>query len=78
MAFEVYEADFVKGVKKDDLKDTWNSLDDAKSHAYRIAKAFCEDEEPRIRQIPSFQHKNKKRLWIFDTDCDFGSIIKEV
>jgi len=64
--YKVFEYDFIKN--RGDNMQIFNSFKEAKNEAYKIAKSFCEDEEPKFE-------KEQKNLWAYKTNCDFGSII---
>jgi len=77
MVFEVYAGDFWKGINpREDFVSSHETFDQAKKVAYEVALGWCQDEKPKLQLLtPGCE---SRRLWKYETDCDFGSIIKEV
>ncbi len=67
MKYKVFEWDFVKQEGKVVLET--NQKAKAIGKAREIAKGFCQDEKPLIYNI-------KGKAIIYDTDCDFGALIR--
>ena len=69
MVYKVYEWDFV--LQKGELKHTEKDRGIAIHKGKFIAEGFCEDEKPIFMNM-------RNGVWIWDTNCDFGSKIFRV